>query len=104
MDATCLDGTAGPCVPKFGPADEFHRELRRRVGEYFRATGLRPRDCPRMYLKTAVLLGWLAASYALLVFPGWPWWLAGPLAVSLGLAMAAVGFNVQHDGGHRAYS
>jgi linoleoyl-CoA desaturase len=27
-----------------------------------------------------------------------------PLAVSLGLAMAAVGFNIQHDGGHHACS
>ena len=32
------------------------------------------------------------------------WWLAVPLAVSVGLAMGAVGFNVQHDGGHHAYS
>src|SRR5439155_7424323 len=27
-----------------------------------------------------------------------------PCAISLGLAMAAVGFNVMHDGGHGAYS
>ena len=32
------------------------------------------------------------------------WWLVLPLAVLLGLAMAAIGFNVQHDGGHDAYS
>ncbi|HEX5442813.1 MAG TPA: acyl-CoA desaturase, partial [Pirellulales bacterium] len=31
-------------------------------------------------------------------------WTALPLAISLGLAMAAVGFNVQHDGGHQAVS
>jgi linoleoyl-CoA desaturase len=44
------------------------------------------------------------ASYALLVFLVGTWWLALPLANSLGLSMAAVGFNIQHDGGHRAYS
>src|SRR5262249_27976320 len=32
------------------------------------------------------------------------WWLALPLAASVGLSMAAIGFNIQHDGGHRAYS
>ena len=57
-----------------------------------------------MYLKTAIIVGWLLASYALLVFVVGTWWLALPLAISLGLSMAALGFNVQHDGGHRAYS
>jgi linoleoyl-CoA desaturase len=57
-----------------------------------------------MYVKTVVVLSWLAASYALLVFFATTWWLALPLAISLGLSMAAVGFNIQHDGGHRAFS
>ena len=57
-----------------------------------------------MYLKTAVVLGWFAASYGLLVFFAESWWSALPLAISLGLSMAAIGFNIQHDGGHQAYS
>lgn len=89
---------------KFGADDGFCRELRRRVERYFEESGLRERDCPRMYLKTAIVLTWLAASYILLVFVAEAWWLALPLAVSLGLSTAAVGFNVQHDGGHHAYS
>ncbi|MBC8133464.1 MAG: acyl-CoA desaturase [Deltaproteobacteria bacterium] len=57
-----------------------------------------------MYLKTAIMLAWLAASYWLLLFV-----VATPIqavlcAVALGLAMAGVGFNIQHDGGHGAYS
>ncbi len=32
------------------------------------------------------------------------WWQALALAISLGLSMAAVGFNIQHDGSHHAYS
>ena len=72
--------------------------------QYFRSTGRRRRDHPQMYLKTALLVAWLAASYALLVFLVPTWWLAVPCAISLGLAMAAVGFNVMHDGGHGAYS
>jgi len=57
-----------------------------------------------MYLKTAILLTWLAASYVLLVFVAETWWQALPLAILLGCAMAATGFNVMHDGGHGAYS
>lgn len=89
---------------KFGKDDGFHAELRRRVDEYFQRTGLQERDCPRMYLKTAVVMGGGALCYVLLVFAARTWWQALPLAVLLGLAMACIGFNVQHDGGHRAYS
>ena len=89
---------------KFGAGDEFHRELRRRVDQYFTSTGRSPRDCSQMYLKTAAVLGWVAVSYGLLVFSAGSWWSALPLAISLGLSMAAVGFNIQHDGGHQSYS
>jgi linoleoyl-CoA desaturase len=57
-----------------------------------------------MYLKGAIIFGWLVLSYALLVFLAGTWWLALASAISLGLAMAAVGFNIQHDAGHQAYS
>jgi linoleoyl-CoA desaturase len=57
-----------------------------------------------MYLKTAVILACLVSSYASLVFAASAWWQAVPLAALLGLAMAAVSFNVQHDGNHHAYS
>ena len=88
----------------FAKDDDFKRAIRRRVDQSFASARRKPRDCPQMYIKTAVILGWLAASYTLLVFFSTSWWLALPLVVSLGLAMAAVGFNIQHDGGHQAYS
>jgi linoleoyl-CoA desaturase len=93
-----------PARLTFGKDDEFNHEVRRRVDQYLASVRRKPRDCLRMYFKTAVILGWLAASYTLLVFVATSWWLALPLVVSLGLAMAAVGFNIQHDGGHQAYS
>jgi linoleoyl-CoA desaturase len=89
---------------KFGNDNAFQTELRRRVAASFRSTGRRPRDCPAMYLKTAVILAWFAGSYCLLVFAASAWWQCLPLAVLVGLAMGAVGFNIQHDGGHHAYS
>jgi linoleoyl-CoA desaturase len=95
---------AQPETPKFDTADRFRRALRARVDQYFASSGRRPRDCWQMYVKSAILLAVFVTSYALLVFVPLTWWLALPLAALLGLSLAAVGFNVQHDGGHRAYS
>lgn len=89
---------------KFAHSEGFQVALRRRVDRYFNFTGLKKRDCPQMYIKTAILLAWLATSYALLVFLPAPWWVALILAIMVGLMIAAVGFSVQHDGGHGAYS
>lgn len=57
-----------------------------------------------MYLKTAILLAAFAASYVGLVFVAGTWWHGLPLSIVLGLSAAGIGFNVQHDGGHQAYS
>jgi linoleoyl-CoA desaturase len=90
--------------PKF-PADAgFQAEVRRRVAAYFRSTGRSERDHPAMYLKTIAILTWLIGSWGLLVLVAQHWWQALPAAVSLALAMAALGFSIQHDGGHNAYS
>ena len=97
--------TGGPArKPGFARDNRFQIELHRRVNEYFRSTGRRLRDCPQMYLKTAVILAAFGASYWLLVFAAQSWWQALPLAVLVGLSTAAIGFNIQHDGGHHAYS
>jgi linoleoyl-CoA desaturase len=94
---------SGPRL-RFGRDNAFQVEVRRRVDEYFRVTGRRPRDCWPMYLKTAVLLGSFGVSYGLLVFVAQNWWQGVPLSILLGLSAAGIGFNVQHDGGHQAYS
>src|SRR5688572_7732487 len=82
---------------KFGNADAFQKALKARVDRYFQFTKRSPRDCPQMYAKTAIILGWFLASYVLLVFVASAWWVAIPLAISLGLSLAAIGFNIQHD-------
>ena len=64
----------------------FHKELRRRVDDYFRSSDRRPRDCPAMYLKTAIILSVFSGFYLLLVFAAGLWWQALPLAVLLGLS------------------
>lgn len=90
--------------PKFGKNTSFQSELQRRVEEYCRTNGLRQRDCPQMYLKTLVLLSLFAASYVLLVFYTATVGQAVLLSIVLGLSTAGIGFNIQHDAGHQAYS
>ncbi len=89
---------------KFAHTDGFLQTLRKRVDEFFVTTGRRRRDCPQMYLKTAMILTWYAASWVILVFGVSQVWTAALAAISLGCSMAAIGFNIQHDGSHAAYS
>lgn len=88
----------------FGRDNAFQKELRLRVDDYFRTSGRTQRDCPAMYLKTGVILTLFAVFYLLLVFVANYWWQAFPLATLLGLSVAAIGFNIEHDGGHQSYS
>ncbi len=85
---------------RFTRASAFQDDLTRRIDLYFEGTGRARTGGWRMRAKAAVLLGWLAGSYALLVFAQPAWWVAIPLAMSVGLAMAGVGFGAMHDGNH----
>jgi linoleoyl-CoA desaturase len=89
---------------KFAPGEGFYNQLKERIDAYFQHTGFSRHDNPRMYLKIGILLSWLVASYVLLVFVAGTWWQALPLALALGLAMAGIGFNLGHDGGHGSIS
>lgn len=89
---------------KFEGGSVFHRTLREKVEAYFRETGRKQRDCWQMYLKSVVVLGLLAGSYIGILMLGGAVLPTLAVAVVLGLSMALVGFNVQHDGGHRSYS
>jgi len=57
-----------------------------------------------MWIKTAVILAWAASSYLLLLLGDTAAWSRVLLAVSLGLALAGIGFCVMHDANHGAYA
>src|SRR3954451_14616039 len=99
-----VSDSAHKTMLKFNSSDKFVRELRKRVDAYFERTGRAKRDCAQMYFKTASILAWFFGAYFLLLFAVHTWWLTVPLALILGVALAAIGFNIQHDAGHRAYS
>jgi linoleoyl-CoA desaturase len=95
---------ADPTRPCYLAHGQFYRELHRRVDVHFQLTGGAPNGAPGMVPKSLVILAWVTASYGLLLL-----WASTPLegalcSLSLGLAMAGVGFNIQHDGGHGGYS
>ena len=89
---------------KFAKNSGFQTELRRRVDQLLENSNFRERDCPQMYLKTAVLLLVFFCIYASLVFLAQTWWQVVPLCMMLGVVTAGIGFGIQHDGAHQAYS
>ena len=91
-------------VIKFGRTSDFRQQLVARVDAYFATTGLTARAPARMYVKSAVIVAWAVLSYVLLYFVATTWWQAALSAVSVSLAVAAVSFNVPHDGSHGSYS
>lgn len=83
----------------------FFNTLKSRVDAYFEDKQINPTGNSKLYLKTAILLSILVACYVTLVFfTPENGWLSLFLAAVMGLDMAAIGFNVMHDGGHGSYS
>ena len=93
-------------IPKitFRPGVGFHPVVRERVDHYFQKTGLRKTGDWRMFLKTTIILAWLAVSYVLLVFFSTSLIMAVISAFALAQGLALMGFNIMHDGAHDSYS
>jgi linoleoyl-CoA desaturase len=99
-----VSASASSRTSRYLPHGPFHAELKRRVDAYFTSRNIEPTRAPGMRLKTAIILGWFVGSYLLLAYWAASPWTAIPLAISLGLAVAGIGFNIQHDGNHGGYS
>lgn len=101
---TAEEYNSPPGKVRFTTNTKFEKVLRKRVQKYFDDTGLPKRDCPQMYLKTSVVIAWTVLSYYILLFSGLPlaWLIVA--AVSMSMALNAVGFNIMHDAVHSAYS
>jgi linoleoyl-CoA desaturase len=105
---TITSGVGGyaftPVAIQYAPRTRFRDDLETEVVAFFKRRGLSRQGSYHLWSKTAVLGLWLAVSYWLLVFVVQQPWLAALCAASLACAMAGIGFNVMHDGGHRSYS
>ena len=82
----------------------FHKSLKFEVERYLESNHLRPRDLPRMYLKTTLIWVWWGASWALIALFADAWWQLLLGSIALGLAIAGIGMSVQHDANHGGYS
>lgn len=80
---------------------DFQRELRAEVARVLTPDVLR-RGRWAVGLKAGIIGAWAVASYLALVLWAREPWLVVPLSVSLALALAGVGFCIQHDANHGA--
>jgi linoleoyl-CoA desaturase len=78
----------------------FQREVNRRVDAYLAADSARRELRLGVPLKTAAVLAWFAGSYMALLLLPLPPLAVGALAISLGLAAAGIGFDIQHEANH----
>lgn len=83
---------------------DFYVTLKQRTEDYFKSHNLKSTGDFRLYLKTAIFSLVFVSCYVTLVFLSPPAWLAVLLCIVAGLDMAAIGFNVMHDGAHGSYS
>ena len=85
-------------------SQDFAREVKARVNDYFEQNGLSRHANAAMVTKTVVLVALYFGSYGLIVSGAlslaWMWL----LCFVMGIGMAGIGFSVTHDALHGAYS
>jgi linoleoyl-CoA desaturase len=101
VDASRPDGSGRI---RFQGGSPFYADMKLRVRLLLEEPGRARRAQTRMYVKSAVMIAWLVASWVGLVLLADAWWQTALLVVSLGLSLAGVAFNVTHDANHGSYS
>ncbi|MDR0792202.1 MAG: acyl-CoA desaturase [Chitinophagaceae bacterium] len=93
-------------IPKFpaSSGSSLHSELRKRVQQYFDTNNISISGNMSLFTKAILLVSAFVIVYVHLLFftPAWYW---GILECAvLGGLIAAIGFNVMHDGSHGSFS
>ena len=92
-------------TPKFSNAPHsFHAELKRRISAYFEEVGASTTGNYQLFLKAVILMVSFVLVYVHLVFFTPSAFFAILESVILGGIVAAIGFNVMHDGAHGSFS
>ena len=84
--------------------NNFFPTLKKKVDAYFKQNDLKTWGNRKLYTKATILLASFAILYSLIVFVSMPVWLSLTLCGLFGLNLAAIGFNVMHDGAHGSFS
>ena len=82
----------------------FYDTVKKRVNQSFEERKLPKTGDWRMFLKTGVILAWLAVSYVLLIFFSTSLIVSIITAFALAQGFVLAGFNMMHDGAHGSYS
>lgn len=92
-------------TPKFSNVSRsFHSELKKRVHAYFKETGKEATGNATLYSKAIILAISFIFLYVHLVFFTPHVLLAITECILLGGTVAAIGFNIMHDGAHGSFS
>ena len=92
-------------VPKFANVPHsFHSELKKRIGNYFEEVGKSTTGDYPIFMKAVILMVSFLAVYVHLVFFTPPVFWQVLESILLGCIVAAIGFNVMHDGAHGSFS
>ena len=92
-------------TPKFSNVPHsFHSELKRRISEYFEQVGASTTGNYNLFIKAVILMVSFLFLYIHLVFFTPITIIAILECVLLGGFVAAIGFNVMHDGAHGSFS
>jgi len=92
-------------IPKFSNVQHsFHSDLKTKISEYFLEVGQSTTGNYKLFLKAVILMVTFILVYIHLVFftPVVFWQILE--SVLLGGLVAAIGFNVMHDGAHGSFS
>src|ERR1043166_7082738 len=92
-------------IPKFSVTPHsFHAELKAKISEYFVQVGRSTTGNYQLFIKAVILMVAFIAIYIHIVFftPIVIWQIFE--SILLGGIVAAIGFNVMHDGGHGSFS
>jgi linoleoyl-CoA desaturase len=82
----------------------FLNALKSKVNQYFEKENISKNGTKALYLKAAFFISTYLLSYGILMLAHPAGWLALLLCAYLGLAAAAIGFNIMHDGSHGSFS
>lgn len=84
--------------------NNFQRELRAKVSEYFKKAGVSRHANLRMIIKTITLLTGYFAPYLIMLTVSMPGWAYILLTLLMSFSLAGIGMSIMHDANHGAYS
>lgn len=94
-------------IPKFPSTEStqsLHTDLKKRVQAYFDERGIDSTGNPKLFTKAIIMvIGFVLVYIHLLVWTP-VWYVALAECIVLGGFVAAIGFNVMHDGSHGSFS